>query len=94
MGFKIAGPMWSASLHDAEFVAKVLAHVDANKSLYGTATRMRGMLTLAKEAGFLVIFHLLDSYAGHQELPVHFYFTPSRVASFFHCETPSLDDVA
>jgi tRNA (guanine26-N2/guanine27-N2)-dimethyltransferase len=89
--------MWSAPLHDAEFVAKVLGHVEANKSLYGTAARMRGMLTLAKEAGFLIIidFCILNIFETcRQELPVHFYFTPSRVASFFHCETPSLDDVA
>lgn len=57
---KIAGPMWSAPLHDPEFVGKVLAHVEANKSLYGTATRMRGMLTLAKEAGFLLVYLLFD----------------------------------
>jgi tRNA (guanine26-N2/guanine27-N2)-dimethyltransferase len=54
--FQIAGPMWSAPIHDAEFLAKVLAHVDANKGLYGTAARMKGMLTLAKEAGFFLLF--------------------------------------
>ena len=64
LGSKVAGPMWSAPLHDSEFVAKVLAHVEANKSLYGTATRMRGMLTLAKEAGFL-IYYLIVSEIGH-----------------------------
>jgi hypothetical protein len=25
---------------------------------------------------------------------VPFYFTPSKVAGFFHCETPSLDNMA
>ncbi|KAI0273761.1 tRNA methyltransferase [Gloeopeniophorella convolvens] len=29
-----------------------------------------------------------------EELSVPFYFTPSRVASFFHCTCPSLDEVA
>ena len=29
-----------------------------------------------------------------QELDVPFYFTPSRIASFFHCTSPPLDDVA
>jgi len=53
-----------------------MLHVEENENLYGTFSRMRGMLNVAKE-----------------ELPNHFYFTPSRVASFFHCETPSLDDV-
>ncbi|KAF9052841.1 N2,N2-dimethylguanosine tRNA methyltransferase-domain-containing protein [Panaeolus papilionaceus] len=75
--FHIAGPMWSGSLHDKDFVGKVLQHVKDNESSYGTAGRMQGMLTLAKE-----------------ELDEKFYFTPSKVASFFHCTTPSLDDVA
>ncbi|PPQ98817.1 hypothetical protein CVT24_003371 [Panaeolus cyanescens] len=75
--FHIAGPMWSGSLHDPDFVGKVLQHVKDNESSYGTAGRMKGMLTLAKE-----------------ELDEKFYFTPSKVASFFHCTTPSLDDVA
>ncbi|KAF9483764.1 N2,N2-dimethylguanosine tRNA methyltransferase [Pholiota conissans] len=73
----VAGPMWSGFLHDTDFVGKVIQHVDANEDHYGTSTRMKGMLIVAKE-----------------ELQVPFYFTPSKVSSFFHCETPSLDDVA
>lgn len=73
----IAGPMWSGSIHDTDFVSKVLEHAEQNASQYGTAVRMKGMLTVAKE-----------------ELHTPFYFTPSRVASFFHCVTPSLDDTA
>ncbi|ESK97021.1 trna (guanine-n2-)-methyltransferase [Moniliophthora roreri MCA 2997] len=73
----IAGPMWSGDIHDTEFVSKVLEHVESNSTRYGTATRMRGMLTVAKE-----------------ELHTPFYFTPTRVANHFHCQTPSLDDVA
>uniref|UniRef100_A0A8H7Y2X7 tRNA (guanine(26)-N(2))-dimethyltransferase n=1 Tax=Psilocybe cubensis TaxID=181762 RepID=A0A8H7Y2X7_PSICU len=73
----VAGPMWSGRLHDPDFVGKVLAHIEENKSHYGTSSRMKGMLTVAKE-----------------ELETPFFFTPSKVASFFHCETPSIDDVA
>ncbi|KAK0210787.1 tRNA methyltransferase [Desarmillaria ectypa] len=73
----IAGPMWSGPIHDIDFVAKVLEHVEGNPDSYGTSTRMKGMLTVAKE-----------------ELHTPFYFTPTRVASFFHCQTPSLDEVA
>ncbi|KAK1236530.1 RNA methyltransferase tRNA(m5U54)methyltransferase [Marasmius sp. AFHP31] len=73
----VAGPMWSGNLHDTEFVTKVLEHAESKASQYGTAARMKGMLTVAKE-----------------ELHAPFYFTPSRVASFFHCQTPSLDDTA
>ncbi|KAK0459763.1 tRNA methyltransferase [Desarmillaria tabescens] len=73
----IAGPMWSGPIHDTDFVAKVLEHVEGNPDSYGTSARMKGMLTVAKE-----------------ELHTPFYFTPTRVASFFHCQTPSLDEVA
>ncbi|THH17819.1 hypothetical protein EW146_g3072 [Bondarzewia mesenterica] len=55
----------------------VLEHVEGNEGKYGTATRMKGMLTVAKE-----------------ELDMPFYFTPSKLASFFHCICPALDDVA
>lgn len=41
--------MWSAPIHDRDFVAKVLEHLDANQTQYGTFTRMKGMLTVAKE---------------------------------------------
>ncbi|KAJ6630839.1 tRNA methyltransferase [Mycena sp. CBHHK59/15] len=74
----VAGPMWSAPIHDPDFVGKVLEHLEDNQTFYGTAARMKGMLTVAKE-------ELVDC---------PFYFTPTRVAGFFHCETPSLVDVA
>ena len=41
--------MWSGPLHDPEFVSDVLDHVEANEDKYGTAARMKGMLTVAKE---------------------------------------------
>lgn len=41
--------MWSGPLHDTEFVTNVLEHLEANQDKYGTATRMKGMLTVAKE---------------------------------------------
>ncbi|KAJ7111597.1 tRNA methyltransferase [Mycena crocata] len=74
----VAGPMWSAPIHNPDFVGKVLEHLENNESLYGTAARMKGMLTVAKE-------ELVDC---------PFYFTPTRIASFFHCVTPSFGDVA
>ncbi|KAF7363475.1 tRNA (guanine(26)-N(2))-dimethyltransferase [Mycena sanguinolenta] len=74
----MAGPMWSAPIHNPEFVAKVLDHVENNESQYGTAVRMKGMLTVAKE-------ELPDT---------PFYFTPSKVSKHFHCVTPSFSDMA
>ncbi|TFK55045.1 TRM-domain-containing protein [Heliocybe sulcata] len=73
----VAGPMWSGPLHDMGYVEKVLEHLEANPDQFGTTTRMKGMLTVAKE-----------------ELPQPFYFTPARIAGFFHCTCPSLDEVA
>ncbi|KAG1831709.1 S-adenosyl-L-methionine-dependent methyltransferase [Suillus variegatus] len=73
----VAGPMWSGSLHNNGFISKVLEHLGSNQDRYGTAVRMKGMLTVASE-----------------ELHVPFYFTPSRIAGFFHSVCPPLDDVA
>ncbi|KAH9981173.1 tRNA methyltransferase [Lactifluus volemus] len=73
----IAGPMWNGPIHDSQFVGEILEHLECNEEKYGTSTRMKGMLTVAKE-----------------ELGAPFYFTPSRVASFFHCTCPSLDEVS
>ena len=42
-------PMWNGPIHDKEFVSQVLEHVESNESKYGTSTRMKGMLTVAKE---------------------------------------------
>ncbi|KAF8576392.1 N2,N2-dimethylguanosine tRNA methyltransferase [Ramaria rubella] len=75
--FHVAGPMWSGALHDKEFTTRLLKHIETEETKYGTASRMKGMVTLAVE-----------------ELETPFYFTPSRVASFFHCSSPSLDEVA
>ncbi|QRW00145.1 tRNA (guanine-N(2))-methyltransferase [Ceratobasidium sp. AG-Ba] len=75
--FHLAGPMWCGPIHDPEFVSDVLKHVEEDPSKYGTATRMRGMLTVAGE-----------------ELNTPFYFTPSRLSSFFHCNSPPLESIA
>ncbi|KAL0581707.1 RNA methyltransferase tRNA(m5U54)methyltransferase [Marasmius crinis-equi] len=45
----IAGPMWSGPIHDTDFVSKVLEHTENKANQYGTASRMKGMLTVAKE---------------------------------------------
>lgn len=87
--------MWSGRLHDPDFVGKVLDHVEENKTHYGTSSRMKGMLTVAKEVAIHdCVFFLTRILISIQELENPFYFTPSKVSSFFHCETPSLDDVA
>ncbi|EGO21460.1 hypothetical protein SERLADRAFT_362807 [Serpula lacrymans var. lacrymans S7.9] len=85
--FHVAGPMWSSDIHDHKFVSKVLDHLEEHQELYGTATRMKGMLTVAKEASKCPFLCSL-------ELDTPFYFTPSKIAGFFHSMCPPLDDVA
>lgn len=92
----VAGPMWSAPIHNTAFVEKVLAHLEANSESYGTVTRMKGMLTVAKEVCRLPFlpFTIPDTNLLLQELHSPFYFTPTRIAGAFHSTTPSLDNVA
>ncbi|KAI7884382.1 N2,N2-dimethylguanosine tRNA methyltransferase [Lichtheimia hyalospora FSU 10163] len=45
----VGGPAWGAALHDQDFVKKMLEHVKANESNYGTHQRMKGMLTVISE---------------------------------------------
>lgn len=48
--YHVAGPMWGGKLHNAEFVENVLqVNAQADREVYGTTERIRGMLTLAKE---------------------------------------------
>lgn len=55
--------MWSAPIHDSEFVAKVLDHLENNESQYGTAVRMKGMLTVAKEVRDITGYPLIVTIA-------------------------------
>ena len=48
-GVQLTGPMWSGPLHNPEFVAKVVDHVDRDAKNYGTSARMKGMLAVAQE---------------------------------------------
>jgi tRNA (guanine26-N2/guanine27-N2)-dimethyltransferase len=90
--------MWSDSIHDSEFVAKVLTHVEENQGSYGTATRMKGMLTVAEQVSTPVCLNraYVDFTVCHheQELDLPFYFTPAKLAGMFHCSCPPLEDVA
>ncbi|VDB83009.1 unnamed protein product [Peniophora sp. CBMAI 1063] len=60
----VAGPMWNASLHKPEFVDEVLKHVDVNEGKYGTAPRMKGMLTVAKEELNVPFYFTPSTIAG------------------------------
>jgi tRNA (guanine26-N2/guanine27-N2)-dimethyltransferase len=49
----VGGPMWNGQIHDPQFVGQILEHLESNEDKYGTSTRMKGMLTVAKEVGAL-----------------------------------------
>ena len=62
----IAGPMWNGPIHDSQFVGRILEHLAGNEDKYGTATRMKGMLTVAKEVGFLVTLSVTPAPRAHR----------------------------
>ncbi|KAK0643243.1 N2,N2-dimethylguanosine tRNA methyltransferase [Cercophora newfieldiana] len=94
----LAGPMYAGRLHSPEFIKRVLADLDdASPEVYGTTTRIRGMLQTALEE------HLLSpeemkavesnaSLSRDTELasvePYPFYFHPATLSGILHCTTP------
>jgi tRNA (guanine26-N2/guanine27-N2)-dimethyltransferase len=48
--------MWNGQIHDPQFVGQILEHLEGNEDKYGTSTRMKGMLTVAKEVTALLRF--------------------------------------
>ena len=76
--------MWSGQLHDPDFIGKVLEHLESSKEQYGTAARMKGMLTVAQEVSIVSFgfFYplikagasntfLFHSKQGLQSFPLH-----------------------
>lgn len=47
----MAGPMWAKEIHDKIFIQGMLDLLKIDGAKYGTESRMRGMLTVAKEVG-------------------------------------------
>ncbi|KAG0707709.1 tRNA methyltransferase [Suillus ampliporus] len=60
----IAGPMWSGPLHNNGFISKVLEHLEGNQDKYGTAVRMKGMLTVANEELHVPFYFTPSRIAG------------------------------
>lgn len=99
-GFKthLAGPMYAGRMHNPDFIKRILDRLsDADKTVYGTTDRIRGMLTTALEE------HLElpdadsqpksqdDKYAEIEPYP--FFFMPTQLARTVHCATPSEDAI-
>ncbi|KAG1753451.1 tRNA methyltransferase [Suillus lakei] len=60
----VAGPMWSGPLHNNGFISKVLEHLESNQDKYGTAVRMKGMLTVANEELHVPFYFTPSRIAG------------------------------
>ncbi|EPE02326.1 dimethylguanosine trna methyltransferase [Ophiostoma piceae UAMH 11346] len=106
----IAGPMYAGPLHQADFVNRILddlPHVD--KDVYGTTSRIRGMLQTALEE---LLEHPADSEGGEGGAgaeaeaeaadgsiatsmvdPTPFFFLPTNLAKVVHCSTPGEDAI-
>ncbi|XP_066472936.1 tRNA (guanine(26)-N(2))-dimethyltransferase isoform X2 [Tiliqua scincoides] len=71
---QLGGPMWAESLHDVDFVQRVLSAVGSNPSRFQTSQRIQGILSMAIE-------ELSD---------VPLYYTLDNLSKTIHCNSPSL----
>lgn len=96
----IGGPMYAGRIQNPEFIKRVLDKLpEADKTVYGTTDRIRGMLTTALEE------HLEEPQTSVEEKaksaediyseiePYPFYFMPTGLARILHCSTPGEDAV-
>uniref|UniRef100_A0AAX7UKW6 tRNA (guanine(26)-N(2))-dimethyltransferase n=1 Tax=Astatotilapia calliptera TaxID=8154 RepID=A0AAX7UKW6_ASTCA len=70
----LGGPIWAESIHDLEFVQKVLSAVLGNPCRFGTSKRIEGVLSMVTEE--------------LEDVPL--YYTVDNLSSTMHCNTPSL----
>ncbi|PWN34820.1 N2,N2-dimethylguanosine tRNA methyltransferase [Meira miltonrushii] len=73
--YHTAGPMWLGQLHDKNFCQEVLSIVRGEPEKFATRARINGMVGTASEE------------LGTEAL---FFFTPSRLSSFFRCSSPPM----
>lgn len=92
----MAGPMYAGRLHNPDFIRRILDKLpEADKNVYGTTERIKGMLTTAMEE----VLEMDESRdipksreEGYAELePMPFLFLPQQVAKVVHSQTPRED---
>ncbi|XP_063331185.1 tRNA (guanine(26)-N(2))-dimethyltransferase [Pelmatolapia mariae] len=71
---QLGGPIWAESIHDLEFVQKVLSAVSGHPSRFGTSKRIEGVLSMVTEE--------------LEDVPL--YYTVDNLSSTIHCNTPPL----
>ncbi|GFT82661.1 hypothetical protein NPIL_177331 [Nephila pilipes] len=75
--FKMCGPVWSHTLHDKDFINKILQSLNEEMDLYGTSKRMLGMLNVVLE-------ELDDSPLFHNT---------EHLSSILHVTSPSSNEI-
>ena len=71
---QIGGPIWSAPIHDVDFLDSILKRVDRDPSLFNTSERMKGMLSVAREE--------------LQGVPL--YYVLDDICNILHCTPPNM----
>ncbi|BFY98987.1 hypothetical protein BsWGS_02027 [Bradybaena similaris] len=62
---RMGGPIWSAPIHDHDFVGRVIARVQAGCDSFHTADRIIGMLNVAlEELPDVPLYYVLDAVCG------------------------------
>ncbi|ROV91666.1 hypothetical protein VMCG_09263 [Cytospora schulzeri] len=97
-GFRthLAGPMYAGRLHSPDFVKRILDKLpEADKEVYGTTERIKGMLTTALEEHLEEIGTEGRPKSKEEALaeiePYPFFFLPTQLARTIHCATPGED---
>ncbi|XP_014278781.1 tRNA (guanine(26)-N(2))-dimethyltransferase isoform X1 [Halyomorpha halys] len=73
--FQVGGPIWSAGLHDKDFIKKILTHLNNNSEKYNTQRRIEGILSLLLEELETPLYCTLDSLCSK----VHCVTIPLRI---------------
>ena len=67
--FQLGGPIWSAPIHDADFVNRVKAYLHKNPYIFGTAKRIEGVLSVInEELQNSPLYYSLDKMSGRVHL--------------------------
>lgn len=62
------GPMWIDKLHNKQFTQRMLQHVEGSSDKYGTATRMKGMISTANDELDAMFYFTTDTVASAMKL--------------------------
>ncbi|XP_048484697.1 probable tRNA (guanine(26)-N(2))-dimethyltransferase [Plutella xylostella] len=64
----LGGPIWSAPIHDIDFVTSVLHHVQDNTERFGTWKRIDGVLSMVREELPVPLYYTVDKLFGRVHL--------------------------